>query len=82
MRNKTFHYTPEVKNEMKSYQLDSLFIRHTLMEGDVNFGKSQTSLDSCNVYVVESETQKKQFQTTFRNCDSIVTILNINQIKN
>jgi len=82
MRNKHFVYSSEAETQLQSFQLDTMFIRHTLMEGDVNFDLSETSLDSCNVYVVDSEKEKKQFQTTFRNCDTIVTILKVNQLKN
>jgi len=34
------------------------------------------------VYLVESKKDEKTFKTSFRNCDSLVTILTIDYLKN
>ena len=82
IRSKHKTYTPEAEKQMKTFQLDSIFIDQTLQTGDVLFSESETSLDSCNVYLVESKKDKKTFTTSFRNCDSLVTILTIKHQKN
>ncbi|WP_304139517.1 hypothetical protein [Mesonia mobilis] len=82
IRSKHKTYTPEAENQMKTFQLDSIFIDQTLQTGDVLFNESETSLDSCNVYLVESKKDEKTFKTSFRNCDSLVTILTIDYQKN
>lgn len=82
IRSKHKTYTPEAENQMKTFQLDSIFIDQTLQTGDVLFSESETSLDSCNVYLVESKKDEKTFKTSFRNCDSLVTILTIDYQKN
>ncbi len=82
IRSKHKIYTPEAEKQMKTFQLDSIFIDQTLQTGDVLFSESETSLDSCNVYLVESKKDKKTFTTSFRNCDSLVTILTIKHQKN
>ena len=82
IRSKHKTYTPEAENQMKTFQLDSIFIDQTLQTGDVLFNESETSLDSCNVYLVESKKDEKTFITSFRNCDSLVTILTITHQKN
>ena len=82
IRSKHKIYTPEAEKQMKTFQLDSIFIDQTLQTGDVLFSESETSLDSCNVYLVESKKDEKTFTTSFRNCDSLVTILTIKHQKN
>ena len=82
IRSKHKIYTPEAEKQMKTFQLDSIFIDQTLQTGDVLFSESETSLDSCNVYLVESKKDEKTFKTSFRNCDSLVTILTIDYQKN
>jgi len=82
IRSKHKTYTPEAEKQMKTFQLDSIFIDQTLQTGDVLFNESETSLDSCNVYLVESKKDEKTFKTSFRNCDSLVTILTIDYQKN
>ena len=82
IRSKHKTYTPEAEKQMKTFQLDSIFIDQTLQTGDVLFSESETSLDSCNVYLVESKKDEKTFTTSFRNCDSLVTILTIKHQKN
>lgn len=82
IRSKHKTYTPEAEKQMKTFQLDSIFIDQTLQTGDVLFSESETSLDSCNVYLVESKKDEKTFTTSFRNCDSLVTILTIDYQKN
>ncbi len=82
IRSKHKTYTPEAEKQMKTFQLDSIFIDQTLQTGDVLFSESETSLDSCNLYLVESKKDEKTFITSFRNCDSLVTILTITHQKN
>lgn len=82
IRSKHKTYTAEAEKQMKTFQLDSIFIDKTLQTGEVLFSKSETSLDSCNVYLVESKKDEKTFTTSFRNCDSLVTILTIDYQKN
>ena len=82
IRSKHKTYTPEAEKQMKTFQLDSIFIDQTLQTGDVLFSESETSLDSCNLYLVESKKDEKTFKTSFRNCDSLVTILTIDYQKN
>jgi len=81
IRSKHKTYTSQAEKQLKEFQLDSIFIDNTLQQGDVLFDESKTSLDSCNIYIVESEKDEKTYKTSFQNCDSLVTILNINYLK-
>ncbi|SHI75186.1 hypothetical protein SAMN04488096_104105 [Mesonia phycicola] len=81
IRSKHKTYTNTAKNQLEEFQLDSIFIDNTLQQGDVLFDESKTSLDSCNIYVVESEKNNAKYKTSFQNCDSLVTILNISYLK-
>ena len=49
-------------------QLDSLQIQGLLKTADVDFGASNTSLDSCKVYVLNSYLEKRPVQLTVENC--------------
>ncbi|MBW2962779.1 hypothetical protein [Mesonia aestuariivivens] len=82
LRIKEKAYSTDAKKQMQVYQLDSIFIANTLQSGDVIFSESETSLDSCNVYIVQSEKENKTYETSFKNCDSLVTILSVNNLKN
>ena len=82
LRQKEKIYTDEAKNQLSTYNLDTLFINSTLENGEVIFSESETSLDTCSFYVIESELDKNKYKSTFKNCDSLVTVLKINKLKN
>jgi hypothetical protein len=54
---------------------DSTAIGNLLKAGNVDFDKSETKNDSCNVYYISSEFEGKPIVAYFQNCDSIATIL-------
>lgn len=47
---------------------DSLKIQHLLKAADVDFGASNTTLDSCKIYVLNSYLEKRPVQLSIENC--------------
>ena len=48
-----------------------------LRKGRVNFSLSNTSLDSCKVYVIEEDIDDVEISLTVENCDSLATLKNV-----
>ena len=58
-------------------EIDSLEIRNILIQGDINFSKSETRKEPCAIYAIEGELDKKELVLLVENCDSIATIQEI-----
>lgn len=54
---------------LKKHNIDSTSVNDIIAKGDVNFSKSETRLDSCKVYYVESKFESKSISIIIRNCD-------------
>ena len=54
---------------------DSTTIKDLLIAGDVDFKKSETENEGCNVYYISADSQGKNVVAYFENCDSTATIL-------
>ena len=57
--------------------IDTTMINTVLKKGNVNFSLSNTSLDSCKVYVIEEDVKSIEILLTVENCDSLATLKNI-----
>ncbi len=53
---------------LKSHQLDTAAITEAVKNGYVDFSSSDTSLDSCKVYVIKANLKSKQLHFKVRNC--------------
>lgn len=67
-------YSLQSKQFLLANKLDSLSVEHILNTGDVDFTKSKTHLDSCNVYVVYGDFKNLPMELTITRCDSLATI--------
>jgi hypothetical protein len=74
IRQKQLHYATQVEAMLQSKTIDSTTISMILKQGDVNFSKSNTTLDSCKIYVVEKTVEDKEIALTVENCKDIATI--------
>jgi hypothetical protein len=52
-------FTNKASEELKKYQLDTATISFALKNGTVLFSESNTKLDSCNIYKIESVIDNK-----------------------
>jgi len=54
--------------------LDSLTIDYFMIEGDVNFKKSDTKNVSCKTYLIEGNVKEQLMALTVKSCDSTTVI--------
>jgi hypothetical protein len=45
-----------------------------LKNGNVNFSKSNTKLDSCKIYVIEKKLSTKNYSISLENCNNEVKV--------
>lgn len=53
---------------LKNHNIDSTTVKNLIATGDINFSKSETQLDSCNIYYVENNFNNKPISIIIRNC--------------
>ena len=58
-------------------ELDSTGLARILREGDVDFGRSNTKLDSCRTYVIEGFNNQKEITLTIANCEFYAEIIGV-----
>lgn len=71
---KPLHYSEASLQYIESEKIDTALISGTLKKGNVNFSLSNTTLDSCKIYVIEKDFKQNEIQLTVENCDSIATL--------
>lgn len=62
---------------MKELHMDSTQLASVISVGTVDFSKSDTKRDDCNIYLVESVFKEVPIDLHIANCDSIATIKSI-----
>ncbi len=62
---------------LKQNNLDTSAVSYLLRFGDVNFGESNTKLDSCKVYVIEGYVKNANLKMKVQNCDKTATVTSI-----
>lgn len=78
MRLKERVISAEALQQLTSVGLDTSAISTALTKGDVDFSKSNTELDSCKLYVVNSIINKQELTLTVENCYKKATVQKIN----
>ena len=69
MRSKTLTFGEDLPEQYR----DTLLIQSFLMDGDVDFGKSDTKLEPCRVYFVSLEVNGVEMEMEAKNCpDNLV----------
>lgn len=77
IRIKERKYSEEAAEKMRLYNVDSSAISAILRNGDVDFSRSNTDLDSCKTYLVTGERDSRELEFLFENCDSVATLQKI-----
>lgn len=62
---------------MREIEMDSSQLNAVISVGDVDFSKSDTKRDDCNIYLVESIFNQVYLDMEIANCDSIATVRSI-----
>ena len=70
-------FSEEAIVQMQRLNIDTASISMILSDGDIDFGRSNTDLDSCKTYMVTGSTEKQELEMLFENCDSIATLQKI-----
>ena len=74
---KTLKFSDQALNFFENKNLDSNYVLGIIAKGSVDFSESKTKLDSCKIYVINSEFENSTYKLTIENCDSLATIKNI-----
>ena len=70
-------FSTQSLQDLKQNNLDTSAVSSLLRFGDVNFGESNTKLDSCKVYVIEGYVKNANLKMKVQNCDKTATITSI-----
>ena len=71
---KNVHYSQKLHSAFAKNIITASQIQDILKNGDVNFSKSNTKLDSCNVYVIENIIKTKNYSVSLENCANEVKV--------
>jgi len=74
IRSKHIKYSNETLETLDLSEIDSLDIKEILVNGDIDFAKSQTKNDPCRNYIINGADKQKDIVLSVEICDSIATI--------
>ncbi|WP_370391203.1 hypothetical protein [uncultured Winogradskyella sp.] len=74
---KSLVYSEEVEAFVNTNNLDSTTVRNLIKYGNVDFSKSDTSLDSCKLYHINNSYKNKELYLKISNCEFRAVINNI-----
>lgn len=63
LRNKPFNYSEIASEKLTQQWVDTIDIKNTLTYGDVDFDKSNKTIDNGKLYIIEGKTTKNQLIT-------------------
>lgn len=67
-------FKQDVLAKMQENNIDTADISKVLQTGSVDFSKSDTKRDSCNLYFIESKLEQKIIELQVKNCDSTAKV--------
>ena len=74
IRSKQISYSEEIQSKIKDATIDSTDINYILVEGDIDFSKSQVKNNPCRNYLINGELDDQAVSITVIICDSLATI--------
>lgn len=78
MRSKPLSYSDNIKLAIQEKRIDSTQISSFLLDGDVDFGKSNTKTVPCKIYFIENDLDGKTAFLKVKNCTNKLVIEEIN----
>ncbi|MEL6811446.1 MAG: hypothetical protein AAFP76_08940 [Bacteroidota bacterium] len=75
IKNKQRFFSQAAVASLRNNALDTSAISSLLANGNVLFSESNTTLDSCKVYVIEGPVQARDLKITVENCEKKATVL-------
>ena len=76
INDKPIQFSENVRSAIKIFQIDTLAIYEVLKNGNVNFSESNTRLDSCKLYTIQSDDLKLKVE----NCDKAAVVISLKSI--
>jgi len=70
-------FSTQSLQDLKNNNLDTAAVSSLLKSGDVNFGESNTRLDSCKVYIIQGVVKKVKLKMKVQNCKKTATVTSI-----
>jgi len=74
---KTMRFSETTKFFIMTYHLDSLKVKNLITTGEVDFSKSNTHLDSCKIYTINSKLNDEDVILSIENCEKEAIIHSI-----
>ncbi len=74
IRQKHLVYSPELQNQISTKKTDSTYINSILLDGNIDFSKSQTKNKPCRKYHIDFYSKEKSAVLMVRICDSVATL--------
>ncbi|HKL36865.1 MAG TPA: hypothetical protein VJ899_11295 [Salegentibacter sp.] len=68
------NFSAEAFSFFENNKLDTALVSQSLEHGDVDFGRSNTDAEPCNIYLVTNEVNSAILELQIENCDSTATI--------
>ena len=66
---KRMHFSETTKFFIMTYHLDSSKVANLIRTGEVDFSKSNTHLDSCKIYTIDSKLNDEDVVLSVENCE-------------
>ena len=76
INHKPIQFSENVRSTIEIFQIDTLAIYDVLNNGNVNFNESNTRLDSCKLYTIQSDDLKLKVE----NCDKAAVVISLKSI--
>jgi hypothetical protein len=74
VNSKNVHYSNKLHTAFAKNIITASQIQDILKNGNVNFSKSNTKLDSCKIYVIEKILSTKNYSISLENCNNEVKV--------
>lgn len=74
IRSKQISYSHQVQAKIDNSIIDSTDINNILLDGDIDFSKSQVKNDPCRNYLINGELRNQDVSIRVIICDSLATI--------
>ena len=75
LRSKPLEYADHIAKMIADKELDTLVVQQFLVDGDVDFGRSDTKATPCKLYMIEGEFKSKPVTMEVKNCDDKVIVV-------
>ena len=74
VNSKNVHYSNKLHTAFTKNIITASQVQDILKNGNVNFSKSNTKLDSCKIYVIEKILSTKNYSISLENCTNEVKV--------